>query len=86
MAYTPRPFTYSGGEISVQDVLNWAQNEFQAIAREISGEKTDLALIPLAKEPAKYHEGMVVSADGANWDPGAGRGLYHRQSGAWVKL
>lgn len=36
--------------------------------------------------PTRPREGMVVKADGTNWNPGGGAGLYARVSGAWVKL
>lgn len=40
----------------------------------------------LAAEPERYSDGDVVRADGSNWNPGSGAGLYLRQGGAWVKL
>lgn len=40
----------------------------------------------LAAEPARLEDGDLVYADGVNWNPGAGAGLYERKSGAWVKL
>jgi hypothetical protein len=36
--------------------------------------------------PAKPREAMLRFADGTDWDPGSGRGLYQYVSGAWVKL
>lgn len=36
--------------------------------------------------PGKPRDGMLRKADGTNWDPGDGEGLYQRISGAWVKL
>ena len=36
--------------------------------------------------PAKFSEGDVVEADGADWDPGAGPGMYIYRAGAWVKV
>ncbi len=39
------------------------------------------------KEPDKLIEGMVVGADGTNWNPtGGGAGLYQYISGSWNKL
>ena len=37
-------------------------------------------------EPSKPRDGMLVYADGVGWNPGGGRGLYVRDSGAWVKV
>jgi hypothetical protein len=36
--------------------------------------------------PAKPVNGMLVRADGAVWNPGAGAGIYERNGGAWVKI
>lgn len=38
------------------------------------------------KPPAKFRAGMVVEADGTNWNPGAGAGMYVYRAGAWVKV
>jgi len=35
---------------------------------------------------AKPRNGIIVYADGTNWDPGQGRGLYQYQNGAWVLI
>lgn len=37
-------------------------------------------------EPGKPRDGMVVLADGTDWDPGAGAGYYGYHSAAWNKL
>lgn len=45
-----------------------------------------LYLQNLAKAPERPQEGMIVKADGVNWDPGAGAGVYVYQGTSWVKL
>jgi hypothetical protein len=37
-------------------------------------------------EPDKLYDGMIRYADGTDWNPGSGEGLYERNNGAWVKL
>jgi hypothetical protein len=37
-------------------------------------------------EPAKRVEGMIRRADGTDWDPGAGAGLYQYRDAAWRLL
>ena len=37
-------------------------------------------------EPGKPRDGMIRKADGTNWDPGDGEGLYQRIAGSWVKF
>ena len=36
--------------------------------------------------PTKFRDGMVVLADGTQWDPGSGAGVYAYYGSAWVKL
>ena len=36
--------------------------------------------------PVKTYEGLTVGADGTNWNPGAGKGVYTYYSAAWNKL
>lgn len=36
--------------------------------------------------PKKLREGLIVIADGTNWNPGAGAGTYVYRSGAWRKM
>jgi hypothetical protein len=36
--------------------------------------------------PEKPRVGMVVLADGTNWNPGSGAGFYGYNAGSWVKL
>lgn len=41
-----------------------------------------------AAEPARMRAGMLVLADGVNWNPGSGEGMYRRNAAntAWVHL
>lgn len=45
-----------------------------------------LNLAKLNAQPAKYQDGDMVYADGTNWNPGSGEGIYVRYGGAWNKL
>lgn len=36
--------------------------------------------------PDKPRDGLVVQADGTNWNPGSGAGLYAYYGGVWNKL
>lgn len=45
-----------------------------------------LHLDTLTEAPAKPENGILVYADGTNWDPGSGEGFYGFESGSWVKL
>ena len=37
----------------------------------------------LHNAPTKPRTGMIVLADGTNWNPGSGRGVYAYYGGAW---
>lgn len=68
-----------------QRVQLYIADELRKIAIAFGG-VDNLHLVPRAEEPARYSDGMVVYADGTNWNPGSGAGLYAREGGAWVKL
>lgn len=36
--------------------------------------------------PERLREGFIAGADGTNWNPGAGQGVYCYYAGAWNKL
>ena len=36
--------------------------------------------------PPRLEEGVVAYADGTNWNPGSGAGLYVYVSGSWSKI
>jgi hypothetical protein len=44
---------------------------------------SQLTLAVLNAEPDKPQVGQIVFADGTNWNPGSGRGLYYYDS-SWV--
>ena len=46
----------------------------------------ELTLEVLNSEPTKLRNGLVVYADGTNWNPGSGEGVYAYEAGSWVKL
>lgn len=61
--------------------------EFRDIEAAANRADPRLDLIYLYAEP-KYYAGMIVLADGTDWDPGSGEGLYRRNlaNTAWVFL
>jgi hypothetical protein len=63
------------------------QEEFSRIEAALRYlEVESLRLTPSHVEPFRKFEGDVYNADGTDWDPGSGAGLYQYLSGAWVKL
>ena len=54
---------------------------------EAAGKSEDaIYLRELNVAPAKVREGMIALADGTNWNPGSGAGVYAYYGGSWVKL
>ena len=81
MSYTPSPIPQS----VARELAAFLRGELRRI--EVAFMRLDnLKLAPLAAEPTRYSDGMVVYADGTNWNPGSGAGFYGREGGAWVKL
>jgi hypothetical protein len=81
MSYSasPVPFTLP------RAVQSFLREELRRI--EVSfGALDNLTLPALAAEPTRIRNGMIVYADGSNWNPGSGEGFYGREGGAWVKL
>lgn len=59
------------------------QQELLNIARATLEGNQFLSLEMLYVAPAKPRDGMVVLADGTNWNPGSGAGFYGYRAGAW---
>lgn len=65
----------------------WALEQFRRIAAALYEPNVrSLSLAPLAAAPARLYEGLTVMADGTNWNPGGGKGVYTYHGGAWQKL
>ena len=45
-----------------------------------------LLIETISVEPEKPRDGMIVLADGTEWDPGSGHGYYGYRDGAWRAL
>lgn len=63
----------------------YVYQQFLRLAGVLEG-MTVLQLRELHVEVEKPVEGMVVLADGTNWDPGSGAGFYGYRGGAWNLL
>lgn len=82
MPYTP---TIPPQTNDTQELLRWVFEEFRRIS--VAGNETiAVELRQVGRAPDKPREGMIVSANGTTWNPGAGAGAYEYKGGAWVKL
>lgn len=50
------------------------------------GEQDFIRLVELNVAPVRPRSGLVVFADGTNWNPGSGQGAYIYYAGVWNKL
>lgn len=84
--YFPVPAPSGFGDDSrFQQVTQWADQEFKTIAERFNSHSVVQHNV-LNGEPPKPREGTTAVADGTNWNPGNGAGLYLYQNGAWVKV
>lgn len=85
MVYIPKkspPLTLDAKDL--QNFANWVEQEFGAVSREM-GETVALELRVCYREPEKPRSGMIVCADGNEWDPlGLGGGFYGYFGGGWI--
>jgi hypothetical protein len=66
---------------------SWLSQELWRLAGSLAELQLDKILFTIVHvAPARPREGLVVNADGTNWNPGTGAGLYQYLSAAWVKL
>jgi hypothetical protein len=81
--YTPK---YPPINPDVRSLADYAVNELQSVAQAQADPRDFFQLNVLNVAPKKPRAGMVVEADGTNWNPGSGAGCYIYRASAWVKL
>ena len=57
--------------------------ELQALAQSLQSRQNFLYIQTLNVAPTKPRDGMIVRADGVNWNPGAGSGFYGYRNAGW---
>jgi hypothetical protein len=67
------------------DLENWVMEELARIADAINALYDGVQDIQHAP-PSRPREGMIVVADGTDWNPGSGGGAYEYLGGVWTKL
>jgi len=70
---------------TVSDLRTWISNELIRVSNAFTTSSQTTTIPVLTAAPSKPQIGDVVFADGTNWNPNAGRGLYYYDS-AWVKI
>ena len=72
--------------VPLPDAPESVNREFSRIEQSWSAAVPFVFLATLNVAPDKPRAGMVALADGTNWNPGSGAGVYAYYGGAWVKL
>lgn len=76
-AYSPAPPPQEQGHLA-----RYLVDELNRLAALLM----ETTMLPeMHRAPEKPRTGMLVFADGTNWNPGSGRGVYV-YDGGWVKL
>ncbi len=68
-----------------RDLPTFVDQEFSRVEEAQFQGRPYFTLDIARSAPAKVWEGMVMIADGTNWNPGSGAGLYYRLGGVWIK-
>lgn len=74
-----------GRALTLDKLAQYLLTELNAIEQAFNTSSIT-QLEPLAVEPEKPRDGMIIYADGVSWNPGFGEGFYGREAGVWVKL
>lgn len=70
---------------TLDQLLRHVKEELRKISQDF--ERTSgLQFQVLHVAPAKPREGLLVVADGTDWDPGSGAGMYLYIGAVWTKL
>lgn len=82
MGYVPEQFNRLE---SLDDLQEYLRRALEQISKNLSAVE-NVELQTLHVEPSKRNVGMLVLADGTNWNPGSGAGVYRWTGSAWVFL
>jgi hypothetical protein len=77
--------TPSDAPEDLKSFRDWVIDEFRNLSDATTEPEPDTLLLKeWNAEPDKLYNGLVAYADGTNWNPGGGRGLYIYQDGLWI--
>ena len=67
-----------------RELIRWVKNELDKVSLAISS--LEYQYPPMSSPPERYGVGYIAYADGTNWNPGSGEGLYIYKTTGWVLL
>lgn len=68
------------------NLIEFLLRQLDILEDALNNGQTEIKLVKRNSEPDRPREGMIVLADGTNWDPGSGQGVYAYYNSAWNKL
>lgn len=68
---------------NAESLPGFLDQELSNIEKAQNGPFSFVWLKVLHAAPAKTFDGLVVQADGTDWNPGSGGGVYCYRAGAW---
>lgn len=71
---------------SANELPRYLAQEQERLTDALESPFTHISLSVLHSEPLRKFDGMVVLADGTDWNPGSGEGIYAYYGGSWKKL
>lgn len=69
-----------------RDVEPWMNEYFSQIAQSFATARTEFTFATFRAEPTRKWDGLTVLADGTDWNPGSGQGVYTYYNSTWNKL
>ena len=70
---------------TIDEIRQYVQSEFARLASELEVTES-IRLVVHHSPPDKPSQGDIYYADGTDWNPGTGEGIYVYTSAGWVKL
>jgi hypothetical protein len=83
--YVPTPIQTRMESVDGQFLQKYLQQQLQNISVALQ-QTTAEVFVPISAAPSRPTTGMIVDADGTNWNPGSGAGLYAYIGGVWIPL
>ncbi len=81
MAYKP-----SIAPQNPKDIRRWIQGELETVDSAVSQDRGSIGFVINHIPPFRPLRGYLYYADGIDWNPGAGEGLYEYTSSGFTKL
>ena len=82
MSFFPSPTSAS----NVPELRTWITNELFRLGNNFTIESQKTTVSVLYASPERPQTGQIVFADGSDWNPGSGRGLYYYDTNTWVHI